>query len=218
MDTWSGTHKGSDIYVLGSGPTIGYVDPGFLDGKIVVATNRVGERMGLYDRPCILYTHSHYHREDTVPLARKHPKHQFFAPMGEQGFAGVPLEADRLRNIHYYPHVPTTFEFNIHDAWPPQGGLIVGSTSLHGSLHLACELGAATVILIGADCATLDDDTNMTGYKSGDLKVNNPYPWLRRWQHHLMQVKGKLEDEYGARIYSILPFANGNMDGHLWRS
>lgn len=217
LATWEGRHRGEDVYVLGSGPTVGYIDPWFFTGRVVVATNRVAERLGLYDMPCTVYTHTHYHAEDAVPLAREHPKHWFFAPNGDQGHAGMPLEADRLRNIVYYPHQTTRYDFDVDAAWPPTGGLLVGSTSLHGSMHLACLLGARNVILVGADCATLDAATNQAGYQSGNLRVEDPLPWLRRWQQHLMMVKHKLEDVYGVRIYSLLPFANGNMDGHVWQ-
>jgi hypothetical protein len=211
-------HKGDDIWVLGSGATLSHVNPEFFRGKIVVATNRVAERMGLYDmRDVKVYTHTHYHAEDAVPLARQYPRHLFFAPNGEQGHAGLPQESDRLRNITYYPHQPTKYGFTVEEAWPPVGGLIVGSTSLHGSMHLACVMGARNVILVGADCGLLDGRTNQGGYVSGNLR-SDPLPFLARWNQHLIEVASELREVYGVNIYSLNPFVNLNLEGHEWVS
>lgn len=215
---WHDQHAGEDIYVLGSGATLDYIDPGFFRDRTVVATNRVAERLDLYRwfNADNLYTHTHYHAEDAVPLARAFPEHTFFAPLGEQGHAGLPAEADRLRNIVFYPHQPTVYDFHPDRAWPPEGGLMVGSTSLHGSMHLAAHMGAATIILVGADCGILDGATNQAGYQSGNLKTGDQLAWLARWEQHLRLVKQKLIDVYGVRIYSLNPFLNPNLEGHVW--
>lgn len=205
----------SDIYVIGSGPSLTYVDPDFFKWKTVVATNRVGERLGLYDKAVDMYTHSHYQWEDTYPLAEQHPKHQFWVPEGDQGHAGTPGRTD-LVNVHHYPHQPTRYDFTVEAAWPPEGGLIVGSTSLHGSMHLACKLGASNVILVGADCGLIDGEANQSGYRSGNLVNDDTMAWLGRWEQHLRAVKAALVREYGVRVYSLNPFLNVNLEGHSW--
>lgn len=206
----------SDWFVLGSGPTLTHIDPTFFVNKNVVSTNRVGERLGLYDMDCHLVTHSHYQWEDTYPLAEKYPMHLFWVPEGDQGFAGSPGRTD-LTNVTHYPHTPTHPDFTVERAWPTDpNGLLVGSTSLHGSMHLACKLGARTIILVGADCGLLDGATNQTGYQSGNLKVDDPLPWLERWDQHLQAVSNKLRNRYGVRIYSLNPFVNLNLEGHDW--
>lgn len=208
-----------DIYVLGSGPTIGHIDPQFFEHKHVIATNRVAERLGLYDLPVRrLLTHTHYQWEDAYPLAEKYPQHFFYTPMGDQGFAGQPGRTD-LRNVVHYPHKPTKYEFNVDEAWPDHpNGILVGSTSLHGSMHLACKVRASTIILVGADCGILDGHTNQTGYVSGNLAGDDPLAWLGRWELHLRAVADKLRAEYGVRIHSLNPFVNLNLEGHQWTS
>lgn len=204
-----------DIWVLGSGPSLTFIDPDFFTGRRVVATNGVGERLGLYKRDVQVFTHSHYQWEETYPLAEKYPHHLFWVPEGDRGFAGKPGRTD-LPNVHHYPHQPTTYDFTVERAWPPDGGLIVGSTSLHGSMHLACLLGARNVILVGADCGMIDGQANQTGYQSGNLVNDDTMMWLGRWEQHLRQVKDALTARYGVRIYSLNPFLNMNMEGHTW--
>lgn len=213
LSSFANTHQGSDIYVLGSGPSLSFVDAGFFDNKTVVATNEVAERMGLYDVTETLYTHSHYH-VGSLELALNYPNHYFFCPNGDGGHSGIPQGF--LDNVVYYPHVPTKYDFNVNDAWPPSGGLIVGSTSSHGAMHLACLLGAANVILVGVDCGMIDGEANQEGYVSGNLDTPDPLPWLGRWEEHLRAVKDRLVSEYGVRIYSLNPFLNMNLEGHKW--
>jgi hypothetical protein len=216
LDELHDRHRDADIYVLASGPTSGHIDRDFYRGKIVVAVNRAAERNDLYRTDAIVYTHTHYHEEDAYPLAEEHPDHLFITPEGEQGHAGTPERHD-LPNVIHYPHRPTSYDFNVYAAWPPPGGLLVGSTSTHGAMHLACHLGARTVILIGADCGTIDGHTNEPGYTSGNLNTPNPGPWLARWDEHLRAVAAKLRHHYGVAIHSLNPWVNLNLEGHTWQ-
>lgn len=205
-------HRGETIYVLGSGATLDHIDPEFFHDRIIVATNSVAERLDLYGQATV-YTHSHYHHQDVDVLRRKYPFHWFFCPEGDQGFPGRPsYVAD---NVVFYPHQPTKYDFNVDDAWHDDG-LIVGSTSLHGSMHLAAHMGAGSIMLAGADCGLLDGKGNHGTYRSGDLVGNDELEWLRRWNGHLVAVKRKLVDVYGVRVYSINPFVNLNLEGHTW--
>jgi hypothetical protein len=206
------------FYVLGSGPTVGLIHPSFYDGEHVVATNLVGERLGLYDRAeCqTLLTHSHYH-EDTYRLAESYPQYMFWTPQGDRGFEGKPGRTD-LPNVFHYPHKPTEYDFTVAKAWPDNPtGLVVGSTSVHGSIHLACKFGATHIILVGVDCGMLDGQVNQHGYLSGNLAANSPMEWLKRWELHLRQVTNRIQQEYEVRIHSLNPFLNLNLEGHKWQ-
>lgn len=205
-------HSG-DIWVLGSGPTLTYINPAFFDSKIVIATNRIAERLDIYKRPNLVYTHSHYHHEDLHSLVTDHPWHTFFGPEGDQGFAGSPTWT--APNMVYYPHKPTVYDFTPDNAYH-EDGLIVGSTSIHGSMHLAAHMGADNIILVGADCGIMDGHTNHTGYTSGNLITDDTRMWLARWNTHLEAMKAWLINRYNVNIYSLNPFVNLNLEGHTW--
>ena len=120
--------------------------------------------------------------------------------------------------MFHYPHKPTNFNFTVDGAWPDNPtGLVVGSTSVHGSIHLACKFGASHVILVGVDCGMLDGKANQHGYVSGNLDSPDPMTWLARWELHLRQVTNRLQQEYGVRIHSLNPFLNLNLEGHEWQ-
>lgn len=211
---WAGN---SDIYVLGSGATISHIDPNFFIGKEVIATNGIAERLGLYNMPISLTTHTHYIYGEALELAAKYPNHAFFCPERDQGF-GDKAPEDAPENIVFYPHKNADYDFNVDTMWPDNDdGLLVGSTSLHGSMHLAAYMGASTIILVGADCGTLDGETNDKGYKSGNLVTSDSKQWLERWEMHLREVKRKIKEVYyPVEIYSLNPFVNPNMEGHVW--
>lgn len=213
IDRIKGWHKGKDIYVLGSGPSLSFIDPEFFRGKIVVSTNKVADRFGLFDIAMRVYTHTHYHC-DAQEVAIKHPSSIVVCPEGDRGYAGSPTFSEW--NVVFYPHVSTEFDFSADRAWHPNG-LIVGSTSMHGAMHLAAHLGASNIILVGADCGMIDGSTNHDGYKSGNLESPDPISWLIRWEYHLRDVKRKLIEEYPSlRIYSLNPFLNFNLEDHAW--
>lgn len=208
-------HKGKDIYVLGSGATLNFVDAGFFHNKIVIAVNHAAERMGL--AKCTEYTHTHYH-DEAYAVATERPHSTVFTSEGDQGYAGKPdAEMLELRNLVTYPHVPTQWDFDIERSWPPEGGLLVGSTSVHGAMHLAAHMGAATIMLAGVDCGTLDGAVNQGEYVSGVWVAEHAAAVLARWEQHLREVKRKLLEQYpGLRVYSLNPFVNLNNEGHTW--
>lgn len=215
LESFKERHYGHDIYVLGSGATISYINPEFFRNKTVVATNQIASRLNLYNNSLSVWTHSHYHH-DAFILAQEHPDEWFFCPEGDQGYAGTP-PIHAPDNIIFYPHKPTDYNFDVDQAWPDSKGLLVGSTSLHGSMHLAAYLGASTIILAGADCGILDGEANHADYKSGNLVTSETKQWLHRWEMHLRQVKRKLKEQYlGLEIYSLNPFLNPNLEGHAW--
>ena len=129
----------SDVYVVGSGPTLNYIDPSFFDGKEVVAVNYAGDRLGIHEIADVT-VHTHYHNEAHA-LATKYPQSWVWTPEGDAGHSGSP-PADSPPNVIYYPHPPTRFDFDVAKASLPEG-LLVGSTSAHGAIHLACKAGTA---------------------------------------------------------------------------
>ena len=201
------------FYVIGSGATLDHVDPGFFVGSNVIAVNEAAVRLGLYSMDVNVHTFSHYH--EYTALAEQYPGHRFHMPEGDQGFDGKPSVTPP--NVVFYQHYPTVFDFDPSKKWPA-GGILVGSTSVHGAMHLACIMGATNIILVGVDCGLLDGKTNHGEYVSGNLATTDDlYGWLARWDDHLRQVKRVLVEEYGVRIYSLNPFVNLNLEGHTWR-
>jgi hypothetical protein len=93
---------------------------------------------------------------------------------------------------------------------PGPGQIAYGSSSLHGAMHLAAHLGANFIVMVGADCGTLDGEHRVAGYVEGDT------PW-EMYNHHHKLMKDYLEQNYPVKIHSLNPFINLNLEGHTFK-
>lgn len=214
------TRHDEDIYVIGSGASLSFVNPRFFDNKIIVATNLAAHGLGLTAKAT--YVHSHYH-ENVAFQYHLHPDWVFVTPAGDRGFSEPRKTAGEngFHDVWYYEHYPTG-EYEAGKGWHPDG-LIVGPSSIHGSMHLAAILGARNIILCGADCGLIDGKSNYEGYcdeqgntQSGDLITNDTLYWLGRWDHYLRMVRDDLVTHYNVNIVSLNPFVNFNLENHTF--
>jgi len=200
-------HKGETIYVFGSGATLNYLAPGFFDDKTCVTTNFAGSVFGLKKYYCF----SHYHEDSR----KEHAKEQsiaVFTPDKEHGTDGyfidimdgiVLFEATQGRpGASFDPHGKD---------WPTrEDSIIVGSSGIHGAMHLAAYMGAKYIVLVGADCGTLGGNHRIDGYVEGDNH------W-QLYEMHLRRMKQRLNEVYGCQTYSLNPFINYSLEGTPYR-
>jgi hypothetical protein len=198
-------HKGQTIWVLGSGPSLNFLDASFFADKIVVATNFTGQALGI--KPA--YVFSHYHND----LSEVLPESGIGVTLAKSHITGEPFpDSDNPKIVlveqdSYTPPGESWDPFTTH---PPRAdSLAYGSSSLHGSMHLAAHLGAAFIVLVGADCGTIDGEHRVAGYVPGQT------PWAILNKHH-KAMKDYLQDNYGVRVYSLNPFINFNLEGHTF--
>jgi hypothetical protein len=197
-------HQGETVWVLGSGPSLNFIDPSFFDGKTVVSTNLVAQQLGIRAQ----YAFAHHH-EDAHKL------------LGSADFVVTLTHDTDLPRL--------TWQFELHPSlvfirqdyvdpvgeyWdvfgqhrPAEDTLVYGSSSLHGSMHLAAWVGAAHIVLVGADCGAIDGAHRLHGYPQGDQ------PWAIYNRHH-KAMKDWLVETYGVTVYSLNPFINLHLEGH----
>jgi len=200
-------HEFETIYVFGSGATLNYLAPSFFDDKICVATNFCGSVFGLSR----YYVFSHYHT-DAVSEARRDESIAVFTPHREHG-----TDAEFLVEVSKVVTFPTTTgrpgtSFNPSGKdWPTlDNSLVIGSSGIHGAMHLAAYLGAKFIVLVGADCGTLGGAERVDGYVQGE------HPW-ELYEMHLRDMKQRLWDVYGCQVYSLNPFVNYSLEGTQYR-
>ena len=207
LGDFRGVHDGETVYVFGSGATLNYLAPSFFDDKICVATNFCGSVFGLGR----YYVFSHYHA-DAVSEALLDETVCVFTPQREHG-----TDADFLGFLPKVVTFPTTTgrpgaSFNPSGKdWPTlDNSLIIGSSSIHGAMHLAAYLGAKFIVLVGADCGSLGGRDRVDGYVPGDSH------WAL-YEMHLRAMKQRLWDVYSCQVYSLNPFVNYSLEGVQYR-
>jgi len=201
--------KGETIWVVGSGSSLDHVGAGFFDGKTVVCVNRVGITLGIDE----FFSVTHYHR-DAMIVASFRPDLPVITPEDDLG-AGTWEAADHRPtepSIYFFPTNPQLFgAFDAERDWPTDPeALVAGPTSLHMAMCFAQYLGAAHIVLAGADCGTFDGASNFAGYAIGD----NPFTV---WESSLAQVAAEIRRR-GTAVHSLNPFASLALEGHSFQS
>ena len=207
LEDFRDVHCCKTVYVFGSGATLNYLAPSFFDDKICVATNFAGSVFGLRR----YYVFSHYHA-DAVAEAALPQTVAVFTPHREHG-----TDAEFLVEVSKVVTFPTTTgrpgtSFNPSGKdWPTlDNSLVIGSSGIHGAMHLAAYLGAKFIVLVGADCGTLGGAERVEGYVQGE------HPW-ELYELHLRDMKQRLWDVYGCQVYSLNPFINYSLEGTQYR-
>lgn len=216
IEGFRGRFVGKTVYVFGSGSSLEYFRPQFFDDKICVATNRVGVEYGLKN----YYTCSHH-----FEAGEEYPDLGITGPIicpdrDTTQMNKLPL-AD-TKNVFRYVASRQHFEnFDTDSHWPESDDtLVVGSSSLHTSLHFAQWAGASTIVLVAADMGTLDGNTNFASYllrphfKHRDTGETDQ-SWAD-WEPHTRAVVAKIRS-LGCELYSLNPFMNWNLEGHMYR-
>lgn len=204
LSSFKNIHKGETVWVLGSGGSLEFIDPKFFDDKICIAANFVGKIFGLQN----YFTFSHYHN-DSFQMAES--SRFVFTPLREHGnrdewFGSLPNNIVLFDTNSGEPGV----KFDPFTRDNPGDSLIIGSSSIHGAMHLAAYIGAASIVLVGVDCGQLNDKDRFSEYPVGDT------PW-NIYNDHLILMKRWLIENYGCHIYSLNPFVNLNLEGNKFR-
>ena len=74
----------------------------------------------------------------------------------------------------------------------------------------AAHLGAANIIIVGADAGQLGTSTNVDHYYTPDIEQLNA---VRNYEQQTLQTKQELINRYQVRIYGLSPFINPNLEG-----
>lgn len=203
-------HAGETIWVLGSGATLDFVDSSFFADKTVVGTNASGlcknvdgyvvsNHWGSVQQGADAGYWSIGTETEQVPPQDQHPTR----PQGDKVLL-VPSISQRYAQ----------FDPELH--WPTPGTFVVGPSSLHLAMHWAVWLGAAHLVLVGADCGLIDNRTNLTGYYDDAIM-----PQVRKHQHHalwqnkLQRMAVKIRS-MGVSVHSLNPWVTFGLEGHTW--
>ena len=205
------SRKGETAWVFGSGGTLNHLDPAFFADKLVVATNWCARDFGV--KPDFVF--SNYHSPDLVKMASGVPVVTLDRDtLTQQAWQGdVP---DNLVRIPQDSYVGPSDHWDVFGRHKPRAdSLAYGSSSLHGAMHLAAWLGAAHLVMVGADCGLLDGQANLDKHVGFDNDEHQARILsLYRRDHETM--KRWLVETYGVTVYSLNPFINLNLEGHTF--
>lgn len=203
-----GIFTGQDIYVVGSGPTAGYIDAKFFDNKLAIGVNEVYQRFPNLD---------YLVRKDT-------------AGAEEARASGIPLIVSRYhggniqgeRNELAGPQDYYVFEHGdngkteVDLAVIGTRKIVVSYSTITSAMHIAAYMGAANIILVGADCGRVDGEMHMDGYHRCTGGESFYRKFLKVIEPQTAAVRERLAEVYGCRVYSLNPWLNIGLEGHRY--
>lgn len=200
LESFKDLYKGETIWVLGSGGSLDFLTPSFFDDKVCVGVNFVGKTFNLLN----YYTFSHYHADS---LEMSECSNYVFTPRKQHGNAEEWVGDVPDNIVLFETHAGQPGEsFDPFGKDNPIHGLMIGASSIHGSMHLAAYMGAKHIVLVGADCGKLNGRDRFGAYVAGDT------PW-ELYNKQLIMMKRWLAEKYGCTVYSLNPFVNFNLEG-----
>jgi hypothetical protein len=207
-------YAGETAWVIGSGATLNHLDPAFFNRKLVVSTNLGPVQFGI-TRPTFIFTNYYSCAQPALDTGST------VVTWACDWETKLPWQGDRPHRLVLAPHHSYDPP---GDSWDPNGqhrpqadSLAFGSSSLHGAMHLAAWVGAAHIVIVGADCGTLDGDANFHGYpRIGDGTASERDRLLSLYERDHRRMKRYLSDTYGVTVYSLNPFINLNLEGHTF--
>jgi hypothetical protein len=210
-------HVGQDIYVLGSGPTVGYFEKNFFQGKITIGINYIYKMIPVdYVIVKEFYAMRDAVRNQQNVVASKH-------------HCGNTAYKPNVANGHYFifDHFNNELEVINYDALGSMDKLVVSYSTITSGIHLAAFMGADNIILVGHDCGSINGNFNAMEYWDGkgkeamDFNKSNPKfykEFLGRIEPQTIELKKEIKRVYGCSIYSMNPWINLGLEDNIYES
>jgi hypothetical protein len=82
-------------------------------------------------------------------------------------------------------------------------------------MHWAVWLGAAHIVLVGADCGVIDGTNNVEGYRSPvDIDLDS-VAMHKDWEMMLERMAVHVRS-LGVSVHSLNPWVTLGLEGHRW--
>jgi hypothetical protein len=205
---------GQDVYLLGSGASLNYINPSFFEGKNTVCVNRVAE---IY-LPTASVTVTKYHKL-AKEFAEKFSEMKVVCSFGNQGSPNAGALPEGYKNLYSFMHNPNRdaatdirTTFTKEDGW-----LLVSWSTITSAMHFCAYSGAKNIIIVGLDSGSIDDKQWVDGYWSEENQTDKRKKLNLKFEQQSIIAKEVIRDVYGCNIHSLNPFINYNLEGHKYR-
>ena len=223
------THKDEDIWVIGAGASMNYIDPSFFEGKLVIGVNRVcrffrcdyivskGDRTG-----SLLCELSENLNGAKLVLSRWESGNPPTKPPANWRELKKQREGENTVDCEHYffTHPRKPDEQPMLDCVGTED-IVVSHSSITSAIHLAAYMGAKNIILCGHDCGMIDGQVTIKDYYKNIKPVPGSIKLYHHWlktqiEKHTIDLKAKLKEVYGVNVMSLNPFINLGLEGHKY--
>lgn len=209
-----GLHRGETVWVLGSGPSLSYIEPSFFADKVTIGVNLVTQQYAPTTYSVTKYHELAQQLIDAGVAAERATR--VVVSLHQHGNCAKPTTDLDRPDCWVFEHNDNPGEDLSRWTWPADGGLVSSHSSIGSALHLAAHLGARFCVLVGHDCGVIDDEQHIRGYTRATRDALwKQYPSFERQS---ILIKQELHQRYGMEVHSLNPFINFNLEGHRFFS
>ena len=220
IDSLKNKYVGQDIWILGSGASMNYVDASFFDNKITLGLNRVG----------VKYKLTYAVLKDLVKNGAREIKNCDSPPFNSEYVVASTWDKAHRDNLNTDPNLnklyaryPEKFYFFKHNRFkdytvvrPDTDKLFVSSSTMTSAVHLGAYMGAKNIIICGHDLLTIDGKLYFDGYHKQTTKHNQNFMMGRGFHTETMKLRDVIKKQYGCNIHTLNPFIGFNLEGHVY--
>ena len=201
-------HRGEDAWVIAAGPSMGFVEPDFFEGKWTIGVNYTHRRF-----PCRYVVGKEVRADAFAPkshtlIVSRHGHGNLRRP--ETTFPG-PGE------YYVFDHVQNRKK---RVDWSVLGTdkIVVSYSTITSAMHVAAYMGAANIMLCGTDGGMLDGNIVYEGYYPNmpPRKRAQYREFVQTIKAQTVELRDRLLEVYGCRVYMLNPFVNFDFEGHLF--
>jgi len=214
------THKGEDVWIIGSGSSMDYIDPSFFDNKITIGANEAYKKYEhcsynfMIDNGGIDIPRTKIPLEEIIEYVEtKSPSSKVVVSEYDCGvLLRAKNEHDTTTDYWYFETLDTQctpVDYSVLGT----DKLIVGASVITSALHFAAYLGAKNIILCGCDCGYIDNKCHLEEY--GPVKEETP-TWLEGINAQNIKTRDAILDKFDINIHSLNPFINLGLEGHKY--
>ena len=229
-------HRGKDIWIVGSGPTLNYVDKKFFDNKITLGINHIYKWFSCDYVVCKDFAETDRYTEvwkDLIPGTDYNPDGKIKLLLSEYcaGQYAAPHNSEYVEprsNFHMFTHNDNSaagtrnpdYSLKLDFIDKKSQTIICLKSTLTTAMHLAAYMGAENIIISGCDNGEIDGNLYVKGYVQSHWKTGGNWPrskingWLAGIVEINVTVRDKIIKEYGCNIYSLNPFINLDLENH----
>jgi len=214
-----GIHKGEDIWVIGAGPSMNFVDPSFFENKICISVNQMYEKF-----PCEYVVGRDFNSRDrwepTIKDLKGRDDIKLLYSEFNKGYG-------RTRNMDWvwmflsdnFYEFESGEDHNLDNIGTDK--MVSIRTTLNTCLNIAAYMGAKNIMICGKDEGTIDGKLYVDDYTKKDWIDSENWGEIKRWlaktEHTTKKTKDKLIEVYGCNVHSLNPFINYKLEGHEYR-
>lgn len=223
IDLLKNKHMGSDIWVLGSGASLNYVEPSFFENKITIGLNHVG----------VKYKITYAFLKDMVkngfselPNCSNPPFNSDYIIASEWDKGGLgsklntdptlnPVYAKYMDKFYFFKHIKNGFG-NMSVVHKDSDEMFISTSTITSAVHLAGYMGAKNIMICGHDILAIDGKLFFDEYTNKSSVVWQDFMINRDIRNDTVMLRETMAEVYGTNVYTLNPFIGFDVEGHKY--